>query len=150
MFICVIKNLIFLYQRNILLKMELESKYFVFDYGDTCSEGLAFAILQVEKGILVDRFHPLDHSCVGVVGYLEDELAIRYLKENSIKQVYTVSYRVDESKRFLGRILREGNRDLNSPDCDFFQYEPLISSRKEQLQRQGIEVLVIDPRPYIS
>lgn len=134
--------------------MDLDGEYFIFDWCTDLSEGVAFAVMRVEKGSLVECFHPDDYSNVGTVGPEEDELAIRYLKRNNIMQAHTIRYPVEYPNRFLGRILWH-REELTDPNLapgqwSFYHYAPLNEYRRKELKRHGIEVIVIDADPYIT
>lgn len=133
--------------------MDLEGKVFVFDYEISCVDGEAFAVLKVNKGILEECFNPLDHNdCY--LGNEEDELAIKYLKDNNINEVYTTSYIVRNPTEFLGINLWYVE-ELTDPDlvpgqCFFYSYQNLYGERLKELKKQGIDVIIIDPKDYLT
>lgn len=135
--------------------MDLEGAYFVFDWAADYSEGTAaFAVMQVEGGTLKERFHPNDHSALGPVSSREDQLALDYLVEQGVRQVFAVKYVVKSPTTFLGGTLwyRE---ELTDPDLapdqwEWYIYDSLDPARQQLLRERGIEVIVLDSPPYIT
>lgn len=134
--------------------MDLEGKYFVFDWATDFSEGSAFAVMQVKKGSLEERFHPDNYSNCGEVGPEEDKLAIKYLKDNNVMQAYTIRYPVEDPDRFLGVILWH-REELTDPDLvpgqwSFYHYAPICEFKRKELESHGIEIIFIDAEPYVT
>lgn len=134
--------------------MDFEGAYFVFDWAaDYSEETAAFAVMQVEGGTLKERFHPNDHSDLGPVSDREDKLALDYLVEQGVRQVFAVKYIVEDPATFLGMTLWH-RKELTDPDlapdqCEWYLYDSLDPPRQQLLRERGIEVMVLDPSPYI-
>jgi hypothetical protein len=131
--------------------MDLEGKYFVFDYACSWDEDVGFAIMQVNKGKLEERYHPAPD---GEYLYLSDIEAINYLKKNNIMDVLTIDHNIPEHpNKFLNYTLwhREElvDDDLLPGQFSYFQYLG-VSGRKNILTKEGIEVIVMNPTPYIT
>ena len=136
--------------------MELEGQYFVFDWSADYSEGTTgFAIMQVENGKLEERFHPLDVCDLGPLGKFEDKIALDYLVKNSVQKVFTVKYLVESPATFLGHIMGY-RKELTDPDLvpgqwEWYSYDSVNTpSRQKLLKDRGIEVIVLDPAPYVT
>lgn len=133
--------------------MDFEGEYFVFDWSASYMDHNAFAIQQVRNGSLEEVFHPNDHNDVRV-GPREDKLAVQFLKDRNISRVCTTEYDVEFPNQFFGAILwhREEITDSDSVpgQFSFYLFGSLNKSRIGELEAEGLEVIVVDPRPYIS
>ncbi|MDD5182163.1 MAG: hypothetical protein PHC66_03265 [Candidatus Nanoarchaeia archaeon] len=97
---------------------ELEGCYFVFNFQADYTEESSVAILQVEKGKLVEKFHPCEQKGVpyDCIGRYTNELAVRYLKKHKIDTVYSLALIWPDTlpNEFLGHTLQSSyiNEDL--------------------------------------
>lgn len=124
-------------------KVDIEGKYFAFLYSaDYTEDGEAMEIFQVRKGKLEEIWHPSDHiPCLtSVIGELETDKAIAYLKKNCIKEIYTLGMppRQDPYK-FLGL-----NLDYYENKDSWHKHESLddLAYWKSKLGDDGIELKV--------
>ncbi len=119
----------------------LEGKYFVFAFSAGYTDGEeALAVLRVENGELVDKYHPADHVGITEISDLQTEDAIEYLKRRKVKEVFSFHERASKNK-FLGRCL-----DCVGSD-DWFRYEGIFDGLTgywfDRFKRRGIKLKLL-------
>ena len=134
-------------------EVNLEGEYFVFLYssdyadeqGDDCE---ALAVLQVENGKLVERLNPCDLS-LNVIGEIESERIIEYLKEKGIRVVYSTHIEPVSCGGELYGLLLPGEYD---DEDGWRRYDGIYGDRdysnawEERLEEEGIEVKLVEWR----
>ncbi len=93
------------------MQVNLEGRYFVLLFtADYVEESGALAVFRVEKGKLIDEYHPADHAGILPICELQDIDAIKYLRRQRVKEAF--SFHANMSREnFLGYTLEADTDD---------------------------------------